>query len=85
MCTCARVFTCVCVRACVCSQVIKCVLEQRLEPAIVFAFSRKECEALALQLSRSGKFQMTTEEEQVAIKEVYDQVGLINHITSKSQ
>ena len=54
-------------------KVIKCVLDQHLEPAIVFAFSRKECEALALQLSRSGKFQMTSPEEQHAIKEVYDQ------------
>ena len=54
-------------------KVIKCVLDQNLEPAIVFAFSRKECEALALQLSRSGKFQMTSPEEQHAIKEVYDQ------------
>jgi ATP-dependent RNA helicase DOB1 len=45
-------------------RVVKCVLEHQLDPAIVFAFSRKECEALALQLTRSGKLVMTTPEEQ---------------------
>lgn len=40
-------------------KVVKCIVEQHLEPAIVFAFSRKECEALSSQLMRSGKFQMT--------------------------
>ena len=54
-------------------KVMRCIIEQRLEPAIVFAFSRKECEALALQLFRSGKFHMTTPEEQQAIQEVYEQ------------
>ncbi len=54
-------------------KVVKSIADQHLEPAIVFAFSRKECEALALQLQRSGKFTLTTAEEQQAIRDVYTQ------------
>jgi ATP-dependent RNA helicase DOB1 len=54
-------------------KVVSCILDQKLEPAIVFAFSRKECEALAIQLQKSGKFEMTTADEQQAISDVYAQ------------
>ena len=54
-------------------RVVKCIVEHKLEPAIVFAFSRKECEALALQLTRSGRFHMTSAEEQQAIEDVFSQ------------
>ena len=54
---------------------MKSIADQHLEPAIVFAFSRKECEALALQLQRSGKFTLTTAEEQPAIRDVDTQAN----------
>ena len=48
-------------------KVVKCVIEQKLAPAIVFSFSRRECEALALQLSRS-KLELASDEEQGSIR-----------------
>ena len=64
-------------------RVVKCIVEHKLEPAIVFAFSRKECEALALQLTRSGRFHMTSAEEQQAIEDVFSQA--MECLTSEDQ
>ena len=47
----ARAFACVCV--CVCVSVCACVCVcVQFDPAIVFCFSKKDCEALALQMSK---------------------------------
>mmetsp|Transcript_2965 Transcript_2965/g.7353 ORF Transcript_2965/g.7353 Transcript_2965/m.7353 type:complete len:1011 (+) Transcript_2965:72-3104(+) len=53
-------------------KVVRCVVEQKLCPAIVFSFSRRECEALASQLVRSETLCLTTEAEKGSIREVYD-------------
>ena len=33
-------------------QVVKMIMEKQLQPVIVFSFSRRDCEAYALQMSK---------------------------------
>ena len=40
------------VKLCWCLQVVKMVMERQLKPVIVFSFSRQNCEALALDMSK---------------------------------
>ena len=35
-----------------CFKVVKMIMERQLQPVIVFSFSRRDCEALALQMSK---------------------------------
>ncbi|MCQ2819514.1 MAG: DEAD/DEAH box helicase, partial [archaeon] len=53
-------------------KVIQLVKESGLTPAIVFSFSKKECEEYALALSADKKLIFTTEEEVSIISEVFD-------------
>lgn len=55
-----------CVRLCRVAVVLP--LSLRLDPVIVFAFSKKECEALAMQLS---KLDLCDETERNQIEKVY--------------
>ena len=44
------------------------IMERNYQPVIVFSFSKKECEALALQMS---KLDLTTADEKKLIDKVY--------------
>ena len=50
------------------SQILESIMEKRLEPVIVFSFSRRDCEAYALQLS---KMDFNTSEEKRLVQDVF--------------
>ncbi|XP_064604506.1 LOW QUALITY PROTEIN: exosome RNA helicase MTR4-like [Liolophura sinensis] len=52
-----------------CFKIVKMIMERSFAPVIVFSFSRKECEAYALQMS---KLDFNTEEEKGMIEEVFN-------------
>jgi ATP-dependent RNA helicase DOB1 len=49
-------------------KIVKMIMERRYEPVIVFAFSKKECEFLALQMS---KLDFNTDDEKTLIDSVF--------------
>ncbi|EME28318.1 Superkiller viralicidic activity 2-like 2 [Galdieria sulphuraria] len=49
-------------------RIIKLIMEREYDPVIVFAFSRRECEALALQLS---KLELNTDEQKSLVEQVF--------------
>ena len=49
-------------------QILESIMEKRLEPVIVFSFSRRDCEAYALQLS---KMDFNTSEEKRLVQDVF--------------
>jgi ATP-dependent RNA helicase DOB1 len=61
-------------------KIISLIKENSLDPAIIFSFSKKECEAGALALS---KMDLTTEEEKELIEKIYNQA--ISTISEEDQ
>ncbi|XP_019852783.1 PREDICTED: superkiller viralicidic activity 2-like 2 [Amphimedon queenslandica] len=51
-----------------CYKVVKMIMERSLQPVIIFSFSRRECEALALQMS---KLDFNTAREKELVDEVF--------------
>lgn len=49
-----------------CFKIVKMIMERNYQPVIVFAFSKKECEGLALQIA---KLDFNTAEEEKALVE----------------
>ncbi|KAI2795921.1 Exosome RNA helicase MTR4 [Blomia tropicalis] len=52
-----------------CLKVIRTIMERNLAPVIIFSFSRKECEAYALQIS---KLEFNSAEEKTLVEEVFN-------------
>ncbi|XP_071173265.1 exosome RNA helicase MTR4-like isoform X2 [Mytilus edulis] len=52
-----------------CYKIIKMIMERNFAPVIVFSFSKKDCEAYALQMS---KLDFNTEEEKGLVDEVFN-------------
>lgn len=52
-----------------CYKIIKMIMERNFAPVIVFSFSKKDCEAYALQMS---KLDFNTEEEKSLVDEVFN-------------
>ncbi|EKX48301.1 hypothetical protein GUITHDRAFT_54608, partial [Guillardia theta CCMP2712] len=53
-------------------KLVSFVADRGMCPAIVFAFSRRECEALALQTSRCKSLRLVGESQVLSIKEVFE-------------
>jgi ATP-dependent RNA helicase DOB1 len=51
-----------------CFKVVKMIMERSLQPVIIFSFSRRECEALALQMS---KLDFNSPREKELVEEVF--------------
>jgi len=51
-----------------CYKIVKMIMERNYQPVIVFSFSKKECEALALQMS---KIDLTDEKEKMLIEKIF--------------
>ena len=51
-----------------CFKIVKMIMERQFAPVIVFSFSKKECEAYALQMS---KLDFNTPEEKKLVDEVF--------------
>jgi len=51
-----------------CFKVVKMIMERQLQPVIVFSFSRRDCEAFALQMS---KLDFNTADEKTLVEEVF--------------
>eukprot|EP00052_Salpingoeca_macrocollata_P028835 m.283314 g.283314 ORF g.283314 m.283314 type:complete len:1104 (+) comp22905_c9_seq1:498-3809(+) len=51
-----------------CFRIVKLIMEKNYQPVIVFSFSKRDCEAHALQMS---KLDFNTEEESKAVEEVF--------------
>ncbi|XP_062509279.1 exosome RNA helicase MTR4-like [Corticium candelabrum] len=51
-----------------CYKVVKMIMERNLQPVIVFSFSKRECEAYALQMS---KLDFNTDDEKSLVEEVF--------------
>eukprot|EP00168_Porphyra_purpurea_P010213 TRINITY_DN2512_c0_g1_i11.p1 TRINITY_DN2512_c0_g1~~TRINITY_DN2512_c0_g1_i11.p1 ORF type:complete len:962 (-),score=428.47 TRINITY_DN2512_c0_g1_i11:1427-4018(-) len=51
-----------------CYKVVKMIVERGFEPVIVFSFSRRECESLAMQLA---KLDLNTPDERALVETVY--------------
>lgn len=52
-----------------CLKVVRTIMERDLAPVIVFSFSKKECEAYALSMS---KLDFNTGEEKESVREVFN-------------
>ena len=52
-----------------CFKIVKMIMERNFAPVIVFSFSKKDCEAYALQMS---KLEFNTKEEQKLVQEVFN-------------
>lgn len=52
-----------------CFRVVKEIMDRQFEPVIVFSFSRKDCEAMALQMS---KLDFSNDDERTNIAQVFD-------------
>jgi ATP-dependent RNA helicase DOB1 len=50
-------------------KIVKLIMSRNLNPVIVFAFSKRECEALAMQMS---KLDFNTEEEAATVQQVFE-------------
>lgn len=50
-------------------KIVKLIMHRNLNPVIVFAFSKRECEAYAMQMS---KIDMNTEEEANTVQQVFE-------------
>lgn len=50
-------------------KIVKMIMERNYQPVIVFSFSKKECEALALQMS---KIDLTEETEKKSIDKIFN-------------
>ena len=51
-----------------CFKVVKMIMERSLQPVIIFSFSRRDCEALALQMS---KLDFNSSREKELVEEVF--------------
>jgi ATP-dependent RNA helicase DOB1 len=51
-----------------CYKVVKMIMERNLQPVIVFSFSKRECEAYALQMA---KLDFNTDDEKSLVQEVF--------------
>ena len=49
-------------------KVVKLLVQKNLDPAIIFAFSKRECEAHAISLSKQD---LTTEAEKEIVEKIY--------------
>lgn len=49
-------------------KIIQLIMNKNYDPVIVFAFSKRDCEGLAMQM---GKLSFTTEDEKTLIREIY--------------
>lgn len=49
-------------------KIVQLIMNKNYDPVIVFAFSKKECESLAMQM---GKLSFTSEEERKLIREIF--------------
>lgn len=63
-----------------CYKVVKMIVERGFEPAIVFSFSRRECESLALQLA---KLNLNTPDESALVDTVFK--NAMESLTAKDQ
>ncbi|KAH3850420.1 hypothetical protein DPMN_092831 [Dreissena polymorpha] len=52
-----------------CYKIVKMILERKFAPVIVFSFSKKDCEAYAMQMT---KLDFNTEEEKILVQEVFN-------------
>lgn len=52
-----------------CFNIVKMIMERNFAPVIVFSFSKKDCEAYALQMS---KLNFNSEEEKALVDEVFN-------------
>lgn len=50
-------------------KIVRLVMQRSLNPVIIFAFSKRECEALAMQMS---KLEFNSEEQSAMVQEVFD-------------
>ncbi|XP_031433324.1 exosome RNA helicase MTR4-like [Clupea harengus] len=50
-------------------KIVKMIMERNFQPVIIFSFSKKECEAYALQVS---KLEFNTDEEKKLVEEVFN-------------
>lgn len=52
-----------------CYKVVSMIMERNFQPVIVFSFSRRDCEAMAMQLA---KLDFNSEDERAAVEQVFD-------------
>ena len=52
-----------------CYKIVKMIMEKQMQPVIVFSFSRKECEAYGMQMS---KLDFNTEQEKTLVEEIFN-------------
>ena len=52
-----------------CFKLVKMIMERNFQPVIVFSFSKKDCEAYAMQMS---KLDFNTDEEKDSVQEVFN-------------
>jgi len=52
-----------------CYKIVKMILERKFAPVIVFSFSKKDCEAYAMQMT---KLDFNTDEEKALVQEVFN-------------
>ena len=57
-----------------CFKIVKMIMERNFAPVIVFSFSKKECEAYALQMS---KLDFNTPEEKKLVGEVFQNAMMV--------
>jgi len=50
-------------------KIVKLIMNRNLNPVIIFAFSKRECEALAMQMS---KLDFNTEDEAATVQQVFE-------------
>ena len=52
-----------------CYKIVKMIMEKQMQPVIVFSFSRKECEAYGMQMS---KLDFNSEQEKTLVEEIFN-------------
>jgi len=57
-----------------CFKIVKMIMERNFAPVIIFSFSKKECEAYALQMA---KLDFNTPEEKKLVDEVFDNAMMV--------
>ena len=57
-----------------CFKIVKMIMERNFAPVIIFSFSKKECEAYALQMA---KLDFNTPEEKKLVDEVFENAMMV--------
>ena len=57
-----------------CFKIVKMIMERNFAPVIIFSFSKKECEAYALQMA---KLDLNTPEEKKLVDEVFENAMMV--------